>query len=873
MKIESRVLLGEETATNSVTRRRVGRWDSVDRTEGSEGEGYDVPLENLYDYEYFDESPPAEDQIDYISSTGPSDPGGAENRSDSDRDSEGTANGVSTESSSTDLVIPPSILRDLITGLSTEPEHRGRRNKRAVRKRDKEYRLLTLDQIAELPFINEEKLSTLLAAESSIPEPESDETTPTNSHPSDRNKDLISLLTNVFSSPYALSKSFLIQKANTSMDISTNNTNAKHKITPEIAVDVVSVCKSYALLESLGDEQIEKCLSNSIHKMGKELYRINRELSRSSRGSMSLPFHLLNVYVIIMECPFLATPRFIHHGFPYLCQAIATLGSRDQEDLVVWFSKYSKENLLRIVQGFQQLITYRILELDSDEYFEVQSDDVIPVAVKSLRLFYLASLLYSKNHGFIRPYNKSRVAIDDKFLLSSRFNDPIIEKFGIYPNAITKPAAAFEDFYNESLNNIIDIQIDIENALASTRKFSFLKYSFVLNAATKVLKLFFESKVQMIEERRRTVFNLILSGGGGDDHPFLNLQVNRNSLLLDTLGNIEAVADIRPEMFKKQLRINFEGEEGLDEGGPQKEFFQLLIEQLFNPDFGMFYVMDNGTDYWFNMFSFENEASFRLIGILLGLAIYNSIILDVHFPITVYRKLLNCTPTYDDLHDSHPQMARSFADILSYKGEDFEDTYMLTFMITYTGPFGDSIEHNLKEDGDNIPVTKDNRKEYVDMYTDWLLNSSIELQFAAFKQGFDIVMKSNYLDDMFTAEEVELLVCGSQDFDFKELEKTTSYDGFTPSHKLMIYFWDVVNNFPEETKRKLLQFITGTDRVPVGGLSKIKMVIVKNGPDSDRLPSAHTCFNALLLPNYPSKEKLTERLMKALKFGKGFGMI
>ena len=68
----------------------------------------------------------------------------------------------------------------------------------------------------------------------------------------------------------------------------------------------------------------------------------------------------------------------------------------------------------------------------------------------------------------------------------------------------------------------------------------------------------------------------------------------------------------------------------------------------------MFYVLDNGIDYWFNMFSFENEANFRLIGILFGLAIYNSIILDVHFPMTVYRKLLNCTPTFDDLHASHP---------------------------------------------------------------------------------------------------------------------------------------------------------------------------------------------------------------------------
>ena len=83
--------------------------------------------------------------------------------------------------------------------------------------------------------------------------------------------------------------------------------------------------------------------------------------------------------------------------------------------------------------------------------------------------------------------------------------------------------------------------MDIENALSKTRKFSFLKYSFILNAATKVLKLFFESKIQMIEERRRTFFNILLSG---DDHPFLNLQVNRNTLLLDALGNVSITLNI-----------------------------------------------------------------------------------------------------------------------------------------------------------------------------------------------------------------------------------------------------------------------------------------------------------------------------------------
>lgn len=79
--------------------------------------------------------------------------------------------------------------------------------------------------------------------------------------------------------------------------------------------------------------------------------------------------------------------------------------------------------------------------------------------------------------------------------------------------------------------------------------------------------------------------------------------------------------------------------------------------------------------------------------------------------------------------------------------------------------------------------------------------------------------------------------------------------------------------FSLEDKRKLLQFATGSDRVPLGGLSKLRLVIARNGPDSDRLPTAHTCFNVLLLPEYSSKEKLKDRLLKAINYSKGFGML
>lgn len=65
----------------------------------------------------------------------------------------------------------------------------------------------------------------------------------------------------------------------------------------------------------------------------------------------------------------------------------------------------------------------------------------------------------------------------------------------------------------------------------------------------------------------------------------------------------------------------------------------------------------------------------------------------------------------------------------------------------------------------------------------------------------------------------------------------------------------------------------GSDRVPVGGLSRLKLVIARNGSDSDRLPTSHTCYNVLLLPEYTTKEKLEDRLLKAINYSKGFGMI
>ena len=121
--------------------------------------------------------------------------------------------------------------------------------------------------------------------------------------------------------------------------------------------------------------------------------------------------------------------------------------------------------------------------------------------------------------------------------------------------------------------------------------------------------------------------------------------------------------------------------------------------------------------------------------------------------------------------------------------------------------------------------------------------------------------------DLFKPEELELLVCGSKVLDFLELERAARYvDGYTKESEIASWLWDVIHDdMDNEQKKKFLQFVSGSDRAPVNGLGSLTLFIGRHGPDTDRLPCAHTCFNHLLLPEYSSKEKLKIKLMNAIQ--------
>lgn len=117
------------------------------------------------------------------------------------------------------------------------------------------------------------------------------------------------------------------------------------------------------------------------------------------------------------------------------------------------------------------------------------------------------------------------------------------------------------------------------------------------------------------------------------------------------------------------------------------------------------------------------------------------------------------------------------------------------------------------------------------------------------------------------------LVCGVEQLDFQKLEKTTQYERCSKDDQTVKWFWEVVHGLTDDQKRQFLKFTTGSDRSPLRGLGELNLIIMVQALDNERLPSAHTCFNHLLLPQYSSKDQLRNKLLKAIENNEGFGLM
>ncbi|CAO3578332.1 unnamed protein product [Absidia cylindrospora] len=198
------------------------------------------------------------------------------------------------------------------------------------------------------------------------------------------------------------------------------------------------------------------------------------------------------------------------------------------------------------------------------------------------------------------------------------------------------------------------------------------------------------------------------------------------------------------------------------------------------------------------------------------------------------------------------------------------------YISTDDDPFGEMVTVDLKPGGRDIEVTEENKKEYVNLVTEWRISKRVDEQFQAFKEGFNQLIPQDLIN-VFDERELELLIGGIAEIDVDDWKKHTDYRGYTEQDDVIQWFWTCVRSWDSEKKSRLLQFTTGTSRIPVNGFKDLqgsdgprRFTIEKSG-EVTQLPKAHTCFNRIDMPPYRSYESLVNKLSMAVEETMGFG--
>ncbi|UZJ56685.1 hypothetical protein CBS101457_006005 [Exobasidium rhododendri] len=352
-----------------------------------------------------------------------------------------------------------------------------------------------------------------------------------------------------------------------------------------------------------------------------------------------------------------------------------------------------------------------------------------------------------------------------------------------------------------------------------------------------------------------------------------HVKIRRTHIFEDSYAEIMRQ---QPNDLKKRLMIKFEGEDGLDYGGLSREFFFLLSHEMFNPFYCLFeYSAHDNYTLQINPHSGVNPEHlnyFKFIGRVLGLAIFHRRFLDAYFIVSFYKMILKKKIQLGDLESVDADYHRSLNWMLDNSIVDVVDE-------TFTAvedKFGEMITVPLKPGGEDIEVTDDNKKEYIDLMTEWRIVRRVEEQFKAFISGFTELIPQDLIN-VFDERELELLIGGMSEIDVDDWKRFTDYRGFTEQDEVVQWFWQCVRSWPPERKSRLLQFATGTSRIPVNGFKDLqgsdgprRFTIEKSG-EVTQLPKSHTCFNRIDLPPYSSKTILEEKLVWAVEETMGFG--
>eukprot|EP00833_Pecoramyces_ruminatium_P009760 jgi/Orpsp1_1/1183792/evm.model.c7180000086732.1 len=338
------------------------------------------------------------------------------------------------------------------------------------------------------------------------------------------------------------------------------------------------------------------------------------------------------------------------------------------------------------------------------------------------------------------------------------------------------------------------------------------------------------------------------------------IDIHRNNLFYDAYNGI---MNKSLQELKKQLKIKYIGEEGIDAGGLLRDFFYQISKEIGNPNYSLFqYPHDNSYELKINpdsgMTNPNHLQYFKFIGRIIGLAIFNKQYLSISFTLLFYKRLLNKPLEISDLKYIDSQIYKNLQHL---KNNDGVENFYLTFTMDTEDCFGNRKTIELKPNGANIDVTDLNKHEYIE---------TVE----CFEGRIYEIIPQN-ISSIMNEVDLKYLISGNNEINVDDWEDNTDYEGYNKDDITIINFWKCVRKFGNENRKKLLLFATGNSQVPVTGFKdiqgsgKIQHFKIKKFGTGEDLPKSHTCFNRIDLPPYTSYTVMKQKIIIAISEGMG----
>jgi ubiquitin-protein ligase E3 B len=241
------------------------------------------------------------------------------------------------------------------------------------------------------------------------------------------------------------------------------------------------------------------------------------------------------------------------------------------------------------------------------------------------------------------------------------------------------------------------------------------------------------------------------------------ITVHRSRIVED---GYRQLALLPPQGLKGVIRVRFINEQGLDEAGIDqdgvfKEFLEESIKRIFDPALNLFKATSEERLYPSpTSYLQDNHLQlFEFVGRMLGKAVYEGIVVDVPFASFFLSQVSGQTAQalyscVDELPSLDPELYRSLSYVKHYEGDvsDLDLTFSLD-----EDSLGKLVTHELVAGGKAVPVTNENKINYIHLMAHFRMHLQIKDQTAAFIRGFRSIINPDWLS-LFSTPEVYFLI-------------------------------------------------------------------------------------------------------------------